>query len=216
MIAVHGVSQAENERNIMLTAIFAGFRLGLGLILAIGAQNAFVLRQGIRREHVFATSLFCALSDAILIAIGVSGFAAASLAAPWLAPLLRWGGVVFLVWYGFRALRAAFAGGAALRAAEGEGQGLRTTLLTVAAFTWLNPHVWLDTVVLLGSVSAQYPGQALGFALGAMTASFAFFFSLGYGARLLAPLFARPRAWQVLDAVVGLTMWSLAASLAFG
>lgn len=200
----------------MIVAAFAGFRLGLGLILAIGAQNAFVLRQGIRREHVFASCLFCALSDAILIAVGVSGFAAASLAAPWLAPLLRWGGVGFLVWYGFRALKAAFTGGDGLTAASGEGQGLRATLLTIAAFTWLNPHVWLDTVVLLGSVSAQYPGQALGFAAGAMTASFAFFFSLGYGARLLAPLFARPRAWQVLDVVVGLTMWSLAASLAFG
>lgn len=200
----------------MIAAAFAGFRLGLGLILAIGAQNAFVLRQGIRREHVFASCLFCALSDAILIAVGVSGFAAASLAAPWLAPLLRWGGVGFLVWYGFCALRAAFAGGDGLTAASGEGQGLRATLLTIAAFTWLNPHVWLDTVVLLGSVSAQYPGQALGFAAGAMTASFVFFFSLGYGARLLAPLFARPRAWRVLDAVVGLTMWSLAASLAFG
>lgn len=200
----------------MIVAAFAGFRLGLGLILAIGAQNAFVLRQGIRREHVFASCLFCALSDAILIAVGVSGFAAASLAAPWLAPLLRWGGVGFLVWYGFRALKAAFTGGDGLTAASGEGQGLRATLLTIAAFTWLNPHVWLDTVVLLGSVSAQYPGQALGFAAGAMTASFAFFFSLGYGARLLAPLFARPRAWQVLDVVVGLTMLSLAASLAFG
>jgi L-lysine exporter family protein LysE/ArgO len=200
----------------MIAAAFAGFRLGLGLILAIGAQNAFVLRQGIRREHVFASCLFCALSDAILIAVGVSGFAAASLAAPWLAPLLRWGGVGFLVWYGFRALRAAFVGGDGLTAASGEGQGLRATLLTIAAFTWLNPHVWLDTVVLLGSVSAQYPGQALGFAAGAMVASFVFFFSLGYGARLLAPLFARPRAWRVLDAVVGLTMWSLAASLAFG
>ncbi len=200
----------------MSAATFAGFRLGLGLILAIGAQNAFVLRQGIRREHVFASCLFCALSDSILIAVGVSGFAAASLAAPWLAPLMRWGGVGFLAWYGFRALSTAFAGGAGLTAAAGEGQGLRATLLTIAAFTWLNPHVWLDTVVLLGSVSAQYPGQALGFAAGAIIASFTFFFSLGYGARLLAPLFARPRAWQVLDALVGLTMWSLAVSLALG
>ena len=200
----------------MSAAAFAGFRLGFVLILAIGAQNAFVLRQGLRREHVFACCLFCALSDATLIAVGVSGFAAASLAAPWLAPVLRWGGVVFLVWYGSRTLRAAFRGGEVLRAAGGQGQGLRPTLMMLAALTWLNPHVWLDTVVLLGSIAAQYPGQGLAFALGAMTASFTFFFMLGYGARLLAPLFARPRTWQVLDVVVGLTMWSLAASLALG
>lgn len=200
----------------MYEAAFAGFRLGFGLILAIGAQNALVLRQGLRREHVFATCLFCALSDAILIAIGVSGFAALSLAAPWLAPLLRWAGVVFLGWYGLRALRAAWAPTAGLVAGAGQGETLGRTLAIVAAMTWLNPHVWLDTVVLLGSVSAHYTGHGLWFALGATAASFSFFFGLGYGARLLAGIFARPRAWQVLDVLVGLTMWSLAAGLALG
>lgn len=200
----------------MSAAAFAGFRLGLGLILAIGAQNAMVLRQGLRREHVFATCLFCALSDALLIVSGVAGFAAASAALPWLAPALRWGGVAFLTWYGLRAFRAALAGGGVLRAGGEAPPSLVRTLLLIAAVTWLNPHVYLDTVVLLGSVSAQYQGQAAAFAAGAVTASFAFFFALGYGGRLLAPLFARPGAWRALDALVGLLMWSLAAGLAFG
>lgn len=199
-----------------MIAAFAGFRLGLGLILAIGAQNAMVLRQGIRREHVFAICLFCAASDALLIAVGVSGFSVASGALPWLAPALRWGGVAFLAWYGMRSVRAAFRGGASLRAADRAPPTLAATLLLIGAVTWLNPHVYLDTVVLLGSVSAQYPGQGLAFALGAVTASFAFFFSLGYGARLLAPLFANPRAWVALDLFVGLLMWSLALGLALG
>ena len=199
----------------MSAAVFAGFRLGFGLILAIGAQNALVLRQGLRREHVFATCLFCAASDAALIALGVSGFAAASLAAPWLAPALRWAGVAFLLWYGLRAFRAAFGGGETLAAAEGGGESLGRVLAVMAALTWLNPHVYLDTVVLLGSVSAQYPGRALAFAGGATFASFSFFFGLGYGARLLAPVFARPGAWRLLDMVVGATMWSLALGLAW-
>jgi L-lysine exporter family protein LysE/ArgO len=197
-------------------AAFAGFRLSLGLILAIGAQNAFVLRQGIRREHVFAVCLFCAVSDAVLIVAGVSGFAAVTGAAPWIGPLLLWGGVAFLVWYGARSFLSAWRGGGALAAAGGGAVSLRTALATVAALTWLNPHVYLDTVVFLGSVSAQYPGQALAFGAGAATGSFAFFFTLGYGARLLAPLFARPGAWRVLDTVIGLTMWSIAAGLVMG
>lgn len=196
-------------------AFWAGFRLGLGLIVAIGAQNAFVLRQGLRREHVFWVALFCAVSDALLIVLGVSGFALASEAAPWLGPALRWGGVAFLVWYGARAFFAALRGGSGLVAA-GEAVGLGATLGMLALFTWANPHVWLDTVVLLGAVSAQYPGAGVAFAAGAMTASFAFFFSLAYGARLLAPVFARPRAWVILDLLIGLVMWSIAAELAFG
>ncbi len=197
----------------MTAAAFAGFRLGLGLILAIGAQNAFVLRQGIRREHVFAVCLFCAVSDAALIALGVSGFAVATRAAPWLEPLLLWGGVAFLGWYGFRAFRAAWVGGGTLVAARAAPAALWPTLALIAAMTWLNPHVYLDTVVFLGSVSSQYPGRKLAFGLGAMTASFVFFFSLGYGARLLEPVFARPAAWRVLDTLIGVTMWSIALGL---
>lgn len=200
----------------MIEAAFAGFRLGFGLILAIGGQNALVLRQGIRREHVFAVCLFCALSDAVLIAAGVSGFAAASVSAPWLAPALKWAGVAFLAWYGFRSLRSALRPHGGLSAAEGGAESLGKVLAMIAAMTWLNPHVYLDTVVLLGSVSAQYPGRALAFAAGAVSASFTFFFGLGFGARLLAPIFARPRAWQVLDGIVAATMWSLAIGVALG
>ncbi|MBN2742015.1 MAG: amino acid transporter [Rhodobacteraceae bacterium] len=197
-------------------AFWAGLKLGLGLIVAIGAQNAFVLRQGLRREHVFAVALFCALSDALLIALGVSGFAAASTALPWLPEILRWGGVAFLTWYAIRALIAALRGGEHLEAGKGKAPGLRAVLVTVAAFTWANPHVWLDTVVLLGAVSAQFAGHLVAFATGAITASFLFFFSLAYGARLLAPLFAQPAAWRVFDLLIALVMGSIAWRLAMG
>jgi L-lysine exporter family protein LysE/ArgO len=182
--------------------------------MAIGAQNAFVLRQGLARAHVFAVCLTCALSDAVLIAAGVAGFGTLARLAPWLETAMRFGGAGFLVVYGALALRSAWRGGGVLQA-EGAARApgrLGPTLATVLAFTWLNPHVYLDTVVLLGAVSAQYEARAL-FGLGAVCASFTFFFALGYGARLLAPVFARPRAWQVLDVVIGLTMWAIAAKL---
>lgn len=195
-----------------MQAAVAGFALGFSLILAIGAQNAFVLRQGLRNSHVFAVCLTCALSDAVLIATGVAGFGALVAAAPGLETAMRIGGAGFLIWYGARTLRAAWIGGEVLEAGSGEAARLRPALLTCLALTWLNPHVYLDTVVLLGAVSAQYADR-LAFALGAMTASFVFFFSLGYGARFLAPLFRRPASWRVLDVVVGLTMWAIAAKL---
>ena len=197
----------------MNPALLSGFALGFSLILAIGAQNAFVLRQGLRREHVFAVCLACALSDALLIAAGVAGFGALAGAAPWIEPAMRYGGAAFLLWYGARSLIGAWRGGEALLAArEDTRASLAATLGTVLALTWLNPHVYLDTVVLIGSVSSQYADR-LAFGIGAVTASFVFFFSLGYGARLLAPLFARPRAWQVLDTGIGLVMWAIAAKL---
>lgn len=197
----------------MNLAFTSGLILGLQLILAIGAQNAFVLRQGLRREHVFAVSLTCALSDAVLIAIGVSSFAVVQARFPAVAPAFLLGGAAFLFWYGLTHLREAAAGSAALMPGQGPRVGLRAALLTCLALTWLNPHVYLDTVVLLGSLSMQFPGHRAAFALGAMTGSFLFFFSLGYGARLLSPLFASPRAWQILDVLVGLTMWAIAAKL---
>lgn len=197
-----------------MVAVLAGFSLGFSLILAIGAQNAFVLRQGLRREHVFPIVLSCALSDALLIAAGVAGFGALARAVPWLEPVMRYGGAAFLLVYGGRAFLAAWRGGETMEAGQAAGS-LRAALLTCLALTWLNPHVYLDTVVLLGAVSAQYDDR-LGFALGAMTASFVFFFSLGYGARLLAPLFARPVAWRLLDLLVGAVMWGIAAKLALG
>lgn len=196
----------------MNPAFLPGFALGFSLILAIGAQNAFVLRQGLRRDHVFAVCLACALSDAILIAAGVAGFGALAQALPWLEPMMRYGGAAFLLWYGALNLLSAWRGGETLQAEDGRGRGLWRTLGVVLALTWLNPHVYLDTVVLLGTVSAQYDDR-LWFALGAICASFVFFFTLGYGARLLAPLFARPRAWQVLDLLIALVMWAIAARL---
>ncbi|MBK4216078.1 amino acid transporter [Paracoccus caeni] len=192
----------------------AGFGTGFSLILAIGAQNAFVLKQGLMRRHVLAVVLFCALSDSVLIAAGVSGMSGIATAMPWFADAMRWAGAAFLIWYGARSFRAALAGGGALRP-EGRQAGLAATLATIAALTWLNPHVWLDTVVLLGAISAQWPDK-MAFAAGAICASFLFFFSLGYGARLLTPVFARPRAWQVLEICVGCVMWAIALALIAG
>ena len=197
-----------------MTSFLAGLGTGLSLIMAIGAQNAFVLKQGLLRQHIFAVCLFCAASDAILIAVGVAGMTGIATNVPWLADVMKWGGVAFLLWYGAKSFRSALKGGEAMRA-QGRQAGLATTLVTIAALTWLNPHVWLDTVVLLGAISAQWPNR-MDFAFGAMTGSFAFFFSLGYGARLLAPIFARPRAWQVLDVIVGIIMWAIALKLILG
>ena len=195
-----------------MTSFLPGFYLGFSLILAIGAQNAFVLRQGLMRSHVFWVCLTCALSDALLISAGVAGFGALAEAVPWLETVMRWFGAAFLLWYGWRNAVSAWRGGQALDAADARGGSLRATLLVVLALTWLNPHVYLDTLMLLGAVSAQYPDK-LAFGAGAVTASFVFFFSLGYGARRLRPLFANPRSWQVLDVLIALTMWAIEVTL---
>lgn len=197
-----------------MQAEIAGFALGLSLILVIGAQNVFVLHQGLRREHVLAVVLICALSDAVLITFGVVGFGALSTAVPGLERVMRFGGAAFLIWYGARNFLAAWRGGAVLEASAGTGS-LRRAMLTSLGLTWLNPHVYLDTVVLVGSVSSQY-GDRLGLGLGAVGASFVFFFCLGYGARLLAPLFRRKASWRVLDAGIGAVMWAIAARLLAG
>lgn len=200
----------------MTTAFVPGFLLGFSLILAIGAQNAFVLRQGLRREHVFAVCAVCAGSDAILIVAGVAGFGVLVTALPWLAPAMRYGGALFLLVYALRSLWSAWHNTGTLSPSADTRKSLGATILTCLAFTWLNPHVYLDTVVLLGSVSTRYADQRIDFALGAMSASLLFFFALGYGARLLRPLFANPKAWRVLDAAIGVTMLALAAKLAIG
>lgn len=198
----------------MLSAFLPGLFLGLSLIVAIGAQNAFVLRQGLRGEHVWAVCLVCALSDAVLILAGVGGFAQAGAWVPWLETVLRYGGAAFLLAYGLRSVRAAVrADGGALMPADAVPAGLGATLATCLALTWLNPHVYLDTVVLVGSVSTQFAADKGAFALGAMAASFTFFFSLGYGARLLRPVFARPGAWRVLDGCIGAVMVTIAVTL---
>ena len=200
----------------MFEVALQGFVTGSSLILAIGAQNAFVLRQGIRAEHVGAVVLVCAASDAALIAAGVAGFGAVSGALPWLVVAMRWLGVAFLLVYGALRFRAALRGGEALRPAEGGALPLSRVLTTCLLLTWANPHVYLDTMVLIGSISAHYAPLQVWFGLGAVTASFSFFAALGYGARLLGPIFANPRASVVLEVAVGLTMWVIAGVLAFG
>lgn len=197
----------------MIQTALAGFALGFSLILAIGAQNAFVLRQGIRREHVLAVVLACAISDALLIGFGVTSFGWLEARMPMLGPIMRYGGAAFLIVYGAMAFRSAWRGGGSMDT-KGEGAANLTKIVgTVLALTWLNPHVYLDTVILVGSVAAQYGEDRFIFGAGAMLSSFVFFFSLGYGARALAPIFAKPRAWQGLDILVGLTMWAIATGL---
>lgn len=189
-----------------------GLALSLGLIVAIGAQNAFVLRQGLRREHVGAVVLFCALVDALLIGAGVLGMAQALGDRPGLARGLAAVGAVFLAVYGWRALRRARDVQQLQAQSGGEAIGLAAALAQAAAFTLLNPHVYLDTVLLVGSIGAQQaPMLQPWFIGGASAASLLWFGSLGFGARWLAPWFAKPRAWQVLEALIGVTMWVLSA-----
>lgn len=193
--------------------LLAGFMLGLSLILVIGAQNAFVLRLGLRGEHVLPVVLTCAVSDAVLILVGVMGFSEVSAMLPWAEPIMRYAGAAFLIVYGARSFRSALKADAGLQASGAQAISLQGALLTCLALTWLNPHVYLDTVVLIGSISTQFDEGRWAFALGAMLASFAFFFSLGYGARLLRPFFARPGTWRILDGGIGTVMWVTAARL---
>ena len=220
---------------VVLPSLFAGLGLGLSLIVAIGAQNLFVLRQGIRREHLLAVVAVCALSDAILIVLGVSGVGLVLQALPWLLTVVRWAGAVFLVGYGVLAARRALRpsgetlradGGAASapspRAGDAGGTAVRTrparttlaaALATCLALTWLNPHVYLDTVFLLGSVASTHGDDRWAFALGACVASVLWFTSLGFGARWLGRWLDTPRAWRILDAVIAVVIFAIAISL---
>ena len=196
-----------------IAPFLAGFLLSAALIMAIGAQNLFVLRQGLRREHVGPIVLFCAGADAVLIVAGVSGVGALLGAVPRLTTALTLGGAAFLGWYGVKALRRVAAPDAML-VGEAGGVALGRALVATAGFTFLNPHVYLDTVLLMGAAGSAQPAALRPiFVAGAVTASFAWFTALGYGARVLKPVFAQPAAWRVLDAFVGLTMLTLAASL---
>ncbi|MFF9046084.1 LysE/ArgO family amino acid transporter [Streptomyces parvulus] len=199
-----------------LTAAAAGFGTGLSLIVAIGAQNAFVLRQGIRRDAVLAVVGICALSDALLIALGVGGVGAVVVAWPDALTVVGWIGGAFLLCYGALAARRVFRPEGALRA-EGDGAGSRRrAVLTCLALTWLNPHVYLDTVFLLGSVAADRGPLRWTFGLGAAVASLVWFAALGFGARHLGRFLARPVAWRVLDGLVAATMIALGVSLVAG
>lgn len=190
---------------------------GLSLIIAIGAQNAFVLRQGIRREHVLPVVLICALTDALLQILGVAGIGLIVERAPIALEIVRWGGVVFLLWYAWSAARRAMHP-EVLVAGEGpQTSSLKRTVLACLAITYLNPHVYLDTMVLLGSIgNAQGDPGRWWFVAGGSIGSLVWFFLLGYGARALTRFFATPRSWQILDAVVAATMLVIALRLAFG
>lgn len=187
----------------------SGFLLGLSLIIAIGSQNAFVLKQGLRREHIFIICLFCAVSDALLISAGVAGFGTITARYPQIVDIAKLAGVIFLLGYGLQSLYASMLLSHALNAEGKVVTSLKKSLLLCFGFTWLNPHVYLDTLVLVGMVSTGASSKLV-FASGAVSASFFFFFALGYGAQLLKPLFAKPKAWNILDALVGILMLYLA------
>ncbi|MEW2383281.1 LysE/ArgO family amino acid transporter [Micromonospora sp. NPDC047707] len=195
----------------MIASALAGFSLSVALIVAIGAQNAFVLRQGLRREHVVPVVLTCAFSDALLIGAGIAGVGALVADRPGLLTAVRWGGAAFLLCYAVLAARRAWRPDA-LRPADRPPARLRTTLLACLAFTYLNPHVYLDTVLLLGGVAQQHPHRWV-FGVGAATASLAWFTALGAGAYRLGPVLARTAVWRVLDAVIAVVMAGLAAAL---
>ena len=196
------------------SAFTTGFVLSATLIIAIGAQNAFVLRQGIRREHVAPIVIFCAVADLVLIGVGVAGLAGILGNSPVLVSLLTIAGSAFLVWYGVRALSRALIPQSLQAAAGAEPVSLGNAIAQAAGFTLLNPHVYLDTVLLMGSIGTrQPPDLRVWFVGGAACASGVWFTTLGFGARLLAPIFARPLAWRVLDTLVGLTMLTLAVVL---
>ncbi|WP_311259538.1 LysE/ArgO family amino acid transporter [Microbacterium sp. WCS2018Hpa-9] len=210
--------------------VFSGLGLGLSLIIAIGAQNVFVLRQGIRREHVLPVVIICAVSDALLIAAGVAGLGFVISAAPWLVVVARWAGALFLLAYGILAARRAWRGGEQLRVdpADGENATARTSgaravtatrtalapvIATALALTWLNPHVYLDTVLMLGSIAATHGEDRWLFAAGAITASILWFTALGFGARYLGRWLRTERSWRILDALIAIVMITLAVSL---
>ena len=199
----------------MLSAFLTGFFLGFSLILAIGAQNSFVLRQGLIGRHVFTVALFCSLSDALLISVGVAGISIflnnyIDLASDWLFSI----SAIWLTVYGLIRLRDAVKGKSALVIESVSTNGLISTLSTLMILTFANPHVYLDTVVLIGSVSQQFPGNIkVAYVLGASLASFVFFFSLAYGAKFLSPIMQKPVSWQLLDGFIAFVMFSLAIKM---
>ncbi|MAZ75961.1 MAG: amino acid transporter [Micavibrio sp.] len=205
------------ETELFASIFFKGFFLGASLIVAIGLQNAFVLRQGIKKHHVFVTALTASLIDIVLIFAGVLGFGALIEAFPSLITYITWGGAAFLIIYGAKSMFHAFKpdkmDGSRAKGMIKEGSS-KEIVLIIMGISLLNPHVYLDTVILIGGLAASYgeTGKYI-FGMGAMIASFCWFFALGYGARLLSPFFAKPKAWQILDFIIALTMWAIAMSL---
>ena len=200
----------------MLNAALSGFALGGSLIVAIGAQNAFVIRQGVLNLHVFWICLFCSVSDAVLIWSGTYGLGAILQTLPWLIPVMTYGGAAFLAWYGYKALLRVLHP-SAMDGASKTTTSLTVALATCAALTWANPHVYLDTVILVGSIANARPsGEQAPFATGASLASALWFFGLGYGAKALRGPLSKPLVWRMIDAIIALVMFSLAIKLLIG
>ncbi|MEY4453166.1 MAG: hypothetical protein RIT51_844 [Actinomycetota bacterium] len=197
-----------------MIAFLPGFLTGLSLIVAIGAQNAFVIRQGLTRSHVFLVVAICAIADAALIALGIAGLGAAISGLPWLLEVIRWFGVAYLSWFGFKSARAAFKN-ESLDAAGAAEQSRVKVVTTVLALTLLNPHVYLDTVILVGSIGNQFGENKWFFGVGAMLASVVWFTSVGYGAKAASSLMSKPIFWRVLDTIIAVIMFGIAITLAF-
>jgi L-lysine exporter family protein LysE/ArgO len=196
-----------------MLSFISGFFLGFSLILAIGAQNAYVLKCGINKKYIFIVCLICALSDAVLIVLGVTGFSIITESYNWIISIVLNAGIVFLLLYGVRSFWLAFNKQDVLGVAPESNDSLLQVVVTCLAFTWLNPHVYLDTLVLVGSVSVQHGENLVQFTLGAILSSFVFFYSLGYAARLLTPFFNKPLSWKILDFMIGTTMFAIAYTL---
>jgi L-lysine exporter family protein LysE/ArgO len=195
-------------------AFLPGLLTGLSLIIAIGAQNAFVIRQGLTKKHVLLVVAICAISDALLILLGVAGLGALISGLPWLLEIIRWFGVAYLTWFGIRSIRSAFKT-QALDASGVQSASAKTVVLSVLGFTFLNPHVYLDTVILLGSIGNQFGQDKWWFALGAAVASILWFSSIGFGARAASRFMAKPVFWKILDLVIAAVIFGIAILLAF-
>ena len=197
-----------------MIAFLPGFFAGLGLIVAIGAQNAFVIRQGLSRQHVFVVVAICAIADASLIALGIAGLGAIIQGVPWLLEGVRWFGVAYLTWFGIKSVRSALKN-QAMDTSGTQTTSLKKAVLAVLGFTFLNPHVYLDTVILLGSISNQFAYDRWIFGFGAMTASIVWFSAIGFGARAASRFMSKPIFWRVLDSLIAVVMFSIAFYLAF-
>jgi len=197
-----------------MLALIPGFLTGMSLIVAIGAQNAFVIRQGLLRSHVLLVVIVCSVSDALLIALGTGGLGKVVQSNPELLTFIRWFGVVYLTWFGIKSLRSAFKENQLLATGQAEVSWKRI-LTTILALTYLNPHVYLDTVIFVGSIANQFEGDKWFFALGASLASVLWFSTIGFGARAASRFMSKPIFWRILDSTIALVMFSIAATLAF-
>ena len=197
-----------------MIALLPGFLTGLSLIIAIGAQNAFVIKQGLLRQHVFLIVLICAISDAVLIFLGTGGLGALVQSKQGLLEVIRWFGVAYLTWFGIKSVKSAFTN-QSLEASESPTVSALKVATTALALTWLNPHVYLDTVILLGSVANQFDSDRWYFAIGASVASVLWFTVIGFGARAASKYMSRPIFWKILDSLIAVVMFSIAITLAF-